>query len=188
MPVQPFNFNIADERPIELGLWDRNIPCYRCEWRSMWARLTIASDRTLLFKPPFGGEELEVAVVYYRGGYVIEEYKPNGKALRVRLEISRAIKCPDILAHLSGFKTVQQALTEPGAVERFLSSDKAERVRKTFMPMQILDTSAAGLKAREIPHPTTVAHLHPSRTMERQRRARSTRSVRRRFALGPEQF
>lgn len=148
--VQPFNFNIADERPIELGLWNKQIPCYRSEWRTVFARTTLLEDRTLLFKPPFGDPELEVSVIYYRGGYVIEEYAPSGKDLRIKLEISRAIKCPDILTHLSGFKTVQAALAEAGAVEHFFPSSPstAAKIRATFMPMQVLDTTPAGLRVR----------------------------------------
>ncbi|KAK3699703.1 hypothetical protein LTR37_016308 [Vermiconidia calcicola] len=105
MTVQPFNFNIADERPID--------------------------------------------VVYHRAGYEIEEYDEPGKETRLRLEMSRAIKCPDILTHLTGFKSVQQALTQSGAVERCLPPDKAAMVRRTFMPMQILDTTIPGLEARK---------------------------------------
>lgn len=146
--VQPFNFNVADERPIEIALWDNSIPSYRVEWRTLWYRTSLTQDRTLLFTPPFGKSQLEVSVIYYKGGYIIEEYQPAGRNLRIRLEISRAIKCPDILTHLSGFKTVQAALVEPGAVERFLPPEKAEKIRRTFMPMQILDTSPGGLAAR----------------------------------------
>ncbi|KAK5174896.1 uncharacterized protein LTR77_000032 [Saxophila tyrrhenica] len=144
--VQPFNFNVADERPIELALWDANIPCYRVEWRTLVSHTTLTSDHTLLFKPPFGSAEREVSVLYYRGGYVIEEYKPSGRELRIRLEISRAIKCPDILTHLAGFKTVQAALTESGALERFLPDqpENVQRIRRTFMHMQALDTTPRG--------------------------------------------
>jgi glutathione synthase len=148
--VQPFNFNVADERPIEIGLWEYDIPCYRVEWATISERTTLTDDRTLLFRPPFGETELEVSVIYYRGGYIIEEYKPEGKALRIKLEISKAIKVPDILTHLAGFKTVQEALTRPGAVERFLPADAAKKIRGTFMlPMQVLDTSPEGLEARK---------------------------------------
>lgn len=150
MPVQPYNFNIADERPVELSLWDHGIPCYRCEWRAALDRTTLTSDRTLLFHPTLGHEEVEISVIYYRAGYVMKEYGEHGMRVRVQCELSRAIKCPDILTNITNFKVVQQALSQPGGVERFLSPDKAERVRKTFMPMQMLDTSAEGLRARRI--------------------------------------
>ena len=150
MPVQPYNFNIADERPIEYGLRDFGIPCYRCEWRAALDRTTLAEDRTLLFRPTFAQTEYEVTVVYYRAGYAAEEYRDLGMEARLRFELSRAIKSPDVLTNLTTFKAVQQALTQPGAVERFVPAEKAEKVRKTFMPMLTMDSSPAGLEARAI--------------------------------------
>lgn len=43
----------------------------------------------------------------------------------------------------------QEALTRPEAVERLLPAEQAARVRQTFVPMQVLDTSAEGLAARK---------------------------------------
>ena len=150
MTVQPHNFNIADERPIEYGLWDSSVACYRCEWHTLLQRTTLTKDRGLLFCPTLGTTELEVSVIYYRGGYDAAEYRDLSKETRVRCEMSRAIKCPDILTHLTTFKAVQQALTQPGAVERFLPLEKAESIRKTFMPIKVLDSSLAGLEVRKI--------------------------------------
>lgn len=150
MPVQPYNFNIADERPIELGLWQAGIPCYRCEWRAGLDRTTLTDDRTLLFRPTLGPQEVEISVIYYRAGYAASEYLEPGMQARVRFELSRAIKCPDILTNITNFKAVQAALSQPGELERFLPVAKAKKVRKTFMPMQVLDTSTAGLEARRI--------------------------------------
>lgn len=154
MIVQPFNFNIADERPIEYALWEAGIPCYRCEWYSVLERTTLTDGRTLMYRP-FGAEyDLEVTVVYYRAGYEAAEYDDHGKETRLRLEMSRAIKCPDVMTHLTTFKAVQQALTQAGALERLLSrsnyAGRVEDIRGTFMPMYALDTSAAGLESRKI--------------------------------------
>lgn len=124
MIVQPTNFNIADERPIEHALWARNIPCYRCEWQDVLSHTRLDNDtKTLLFHPPNKQEPLQVSVIYYRAGYQPHEYLhiPSGMECRLRLELSRAIKCPDIATHLTTCKTVQQALTRDGVVERFLS-------------------------------------------------------------------
>lgn len=151
IPVQSFNFNIADERPIQYGLLGAGTPCYRCEWQRLLERTTLHDDNTLLYHPPVGGEVLEVTVIYYRAGYEAFEYDEQGRAARLRLEMSRAIKCPDVLTHMTNMKAVQQALSAPGALQRFLlEHDKCEALRKTFMPMQILDVSVEGLKAREI--------------------------------------
>lgn len=150
MPVQPYNFNIADERPIELGLWEAGIPCYRCEWRAALDRTTLTDGRTLIFRPVLGPEEVEISVIYYRAGYAAEEYRESGMQARIRFELSRAIKCPDILTNITNFKAVQAALGQEGELERFLPVAKAKKVRKTFMPMQILDTSPSGIEARRI--------------------------------------
>ncbi|EME89628.1 uncharacterized protein MYCFIDRAFT_32276 [Pseudocercospora fijiensis CIRAD86] len=132
MIVQPENFNIADERPIEYSLWEnKNIPCYRCEWHKVLSQTTLTPDRTLLFRNTF-----EVTTIYYRAGYEPSEYMDNERNPRLHLELSRAIKCPDILTHLTTFKSVQAALTQPGTLDLFLPSTSTHSIRKTFMPMQ----------------------------------------------------
>jgi len=151
MPVEPFNFNIADERPIEYGLWDADVPCYRCNWLDITERTTLTEDRTLRFRPALDTNiELEVSVVYYRAGYAAKDYDQAGQTVRLTLELSRAIKCPDVLTHLTTFKVVQQALTQPDVVERFLPLESVATVRQTFVPMLPLDASPAGLSARKI--------------------------------------
>lgn len=62
--------------------------------------------------------------------------------MRLMLERSRAVKCPDIATHLSGTKKVQQVLSQPGALERFFpgQSSVVEQVRATFTGLYSLDT------------------------------------------------
>jgi hypothetical protein len=62
----------------------------------------------------------EVSVAYIRTGYEAGEHGDEGIEARVRIESSRAINCPSVLAQLAGFKKVQQALAGDGAVERVL--------------------------------------------------------------------
>ncbi|KAK4569606.1 hypothetical protein LTR86_003369 [Recurvomyces mirabilis] len=156
MVVQPFNFNVADERPIEYGLWeDGKIPCYRCEWQDVLSYIRLGPHRELLYRPSNTAKEFEVSVVYYRAGYDLREYMDDaGVETRFTLEMSRAIKCPDVLGHLIGFKSVQRALSEVGVVERFLRSeqnrDQAGALRSTFMAMSALDDSSEGRQARVI--------------------------------------
>lgn len=149
MIVQGKNFNIADERPIEYGLIERDVKCFRCEWNEVLERTSLAAPQsTLFYTYPWSGDRFEVSVVYYRAGYEAVEYHDAGKAVRLQLEQSRAIKCPDVLTHIMTFKIVQAALTAPGVVERFLRDDEAAAVRSTFMHMQVLDTSPSGHEAR----------------------------------------
>lgn len=138
MVVQHANFNIADERPIEYGLWDRHIRCYRCEWSAVLGQTQLLPDRTLVFQPSLASGECEVAVVYYRAGYDAAEYGESGQQTRFRLELARSIKCPDVLTHLTTLKVVQRALAE--AVPKGDSSaiDVPMEVSRTFMQMHSL--------------------------------------------------
>ncbi|TVY12939.1 Glutathione synthetase large chain [Lachnellula arida] len=158
--VQPRNFNIADERPIEYALWDHNIPTFRVELLSpgVLAQTSLALTRELLYHPPShpaAAGPLEVSVVYLRAGFEAEEYSgPGGgeaREARVRIELSRAVKCPSILSHLTTFKKVQQALAVPGVLQRFLSSAaEVAGIASTFARLYPMDTSAAGLEARKL--------------------------------------
>ena len=146
MITQPINFNVADERPMEYGLQGRGIACYRCNWQDVLEQTTLCDDRTLLFHRT--GVSFEVSLVYYRAGYEAGEYDLPGRETRLRLELSRAIKCPDILTHLTTFKVVQLALAAPGVLERFLSQEAADALRPTFMDMHALSSSEALAIAR----------------------------------------
>lgn len=104
-------------------------------------------------------------MVYQRAGYEAGEYNKTGWDARLQLEKSTAIKCPSVLGHLTTFKKVQQALTEPGALERFLSPSEVARIRETFVPVHRLDESTEGLEARRIacdPKRSTNYILKPS--------------------------
>lgn len=155
--VQPHNFNIADERPIEYALWEREepVPTYRLNWGDDILQFTTLTDtRELLFHPPWlkAEDPVEVSVVYLRAGYETHEYDLTGRQARLRLEISSAIKCPSILSHISTLKKVQQALTAPGELEKFLSSEKAARIRETFAMIHPLNHTREGLYARKLVH------------------------------------
>ncbi|KAK4892728.1 hypothetical protein LTR27_008827 [Elasticomyces elasticus] len=149
MIVQPENFNIADERPMEYGLF----ACYRCEWRDVLTRTQLGLDRELLFQPSGSGKgkTFEVSVVYYRAGYDVEEYceEIGGRGIRLMLELSRAIKCPDVKMHLVGMKSVQCALAASGVLGRFLPDSRhVDEVKETFAEMHALDSSPTGLEVR----------------------------------------
>ncbi|KAK4507290.1 hypothetical protein PRZ48_001025 [Zasmidium cellare] len=149
MIVQGVNFNIADERPIEYGLADKRVPCYRCEWFDAMGRTFLQGDATLIFDNPFSGEQFEVSVIYYRAGYECKEYRGRGSDIRLHLEQSRAIKCPDLLTHLMTFKITQAALAKQGVIGRYLSSQDATRIRDTFMPMHAMDGSEDAHRLRQ---------------------------------------
>ncbi|XRM36799.1 hypothetical protein ABZX51_000289 [Aspergillus tubingensis] len=154
--VQPDNFNVADEVPIEYALWDRDVPVptYRVEWgHDVLGRTCLGGNRELLFYPHLQGEgskPVEISVVYLRAGLEVHEYDAVGIECRVRLEQSRAIKCPSVLGHVLTFKKVQQAIMGLGVLERFLNSEeKVKVIRDTFVGMYPMDgNSEEGRYAR----------------------------------------
>ncbi|KAJ1971287.1 Glutathione synthetase [Dimargaris xerosporica] len=91
----------------------------------------------------------EVAVVYYRTCYAPTDYASSADwETRLIVEQSRAIKAPTVAYQLAGTKKVQQVLTEPGVLERFIpNSDDCARVRACFTGLYPLDDSSLGLAA-----------------------------------------
>ncbi|KAL9608117.1 MAG: hypothetical protein Q9167_007024 [Letrouitia subvulpina] len=161
--VQPNNVNICDERPLEEHLWGYDIPTYRLEFKQEILDATsLTSTRELLFHGSLLHNPLEISVVYMRAGYDEHEYHdPTGIAARVRLESSRAIKCPSLLSHLTTFKKVQQELSTPGTLERFLPAPEAAKLSKTFMPMYPLDEfSSLGQRGRALALDAATAARH----------------------------
>ncbi|KAI1098064.1 glutathione synthase [Jackrogersella minutella] len=153
MTVQPNNVNVCDERPIEYALSECEPPVvlYRVQFSDeVIQKCTLGTNRELLFQPNAESEAIEISVVYQRAGYDSHEYDQQGVHTRYLLERSQAIKCPTILSHIVGFKKVQQELTRPRVLERFLTPEAAGILRQTFIPQYPLDTSTEGIKAEEI--------------------------------------
>lgn len=68
---------------------------------------------------------------------------------RILIERSRAIKCPNIQLHITGAKIVQQVLSEPNTVERFIKNKEVvDRLRATFVDIHAINV-------------TTISHLIP---------------------------
>lgn len=152
MTVQGRNVNICDERPIEYAMseLDYPIPFYRVSFNEVLKHCTLGRNRQLLFQSSPRSPPLEISVVYHRAGYDEDEYDSGGIEARYLLERSRAIKCPTILSHISGFKKIQQELTRPGVLERYLPPEKCSLLRKTFMLIHPLDASPEGLMTRKV--------------------------------------
>ncbi|XP_035826153.1 glutathione synthetase-like [Aplysia californica] len=64
---------------------------------------------------------------------------------RLKCELSRAIKCPSVQLQLTGAKKIQQELTRPGALERFVSDPQVvNTIRDTFADQYSLDLNQEG--------------------------------------------
>lgn len=62
------------------------------------------------------------------------------------MERSRAVKCPDVATQLVGTKKVQQELSRPRVLEKFLpdQADAVSRIRETFTGLYSLDIGEEG--------------------------------------------
>ena len=105
---------------------------------------SVSASRALLIAPASPGlnvDPVEISVVYYRAGYVPRDYaSPADYATRALLESSRAVQCPSLALQLAGAKKVQEVLTRPGILERFLAPEEgAAAVRESWVRMWSLD-------------------------------------------------
>ncbi|XP_057683174.1 glutathione synthetase [Corythoichthys intestinalis] len=136
--------NILDQRYIENELWKRNIVTIRKSFEDV-SKSGELDDNKRLFV-----DCQEVAVVYFRNGYMPQNYKSEQDwETRLMMEFSMAVKCPDISTHLAGTKKVQQVLAQPGVVERFFPNQPqvVEQIRATFAGLYTLDMGAEGDKS-----------------------------------------
>ena len=115
----------------------------------------VSESRTLRINLPGllpgGARSVEISTVYFRAGYTPKDYPtPAHYATRHVLERSAAIKCPSIQLQLAGGKKVQEVLTQPGLLERFLPEEPTELLRSSWMGMWGLnrDGDAGIQKAR----------------------------------------
>jgi glutathione synthase len=82
--------------------------------------------------------------VYFRAGYNPSDYTtPRSYEVRRLLERSLAIKCPSIPLQLAGAKKVQQVLTQPGILERFLCDEEKWGSDHTFGPGELDELRAS---------------------------------------------
>ncbi|KAH0619041.1 hypothetical protein JD844_018646 [Phrynosoma platyrhinos] len=120
---------------------DRNIRVIRRRFKDVFEKASLDNDRRL----HIDGEE--VAVVYYREGYVPKNYNKQNWEARLLLEKSRAVKCPDIATQLVGTKKVQQELSRPGMLERFLpNKPEADEEGDKMVAVAIADPDRFVLK------------------------------------------
>ncbi|KAI1233299.1 Glutathione synthetase, partial [Lamprotornis superbus] len=133
--VEEVQRNIFDQRCVENELWNRNIRVVRKRFRDVFEQGSLDASRRLYM------DGQEVAVVYYREGYVPQVYDQQNWEARLLLERSRAVKCPDIATQLAGTKKVQQELSRPGMLEKLLPGhpEAVARIRATFAGLYSLD-------------------------------------------------
>lgn len=88
----------------------------------------------------------EIGLVYFRSGYAPSDFvSEQDWENRLTLEISYAIKAPNLLTQLSGTKKIQQLLTDPKILKEFLSdTESLDHLLPTFVKIYPLDSSVLG--------------------------------------------
>jgi glutathione synthase len=156
--VQEGETNMVDQRLLEFALWEHHgIPVVRLSLAQANEQITVSDTGALLLKQGSSSEIDEIAVVYYRAGYAPTDY-PDGDdgvewTARLKLEQSRAAKCPSLGYHLAGTKKVQQELARPGVLERFFPNDtkKVTAMRTCFAGLYSMgdDATAEDVQAAQ---------------------------------------
>ncbi|XP_062871139.1 glutathione synthetase [Trichomycterus rosablanca] len=139
--VEDVQRNIYDHRYVENELWSRNIPVIRRQFEDVSRRGSLDQNKKLFV------DGQEVAIVYFRNGYVPQNYKTEQSwEARLMMERSCAVKCPDISTHLVGTKKVQQELARPGVLESFFLDEPGTvaEIRATFAGLYTLDMGEEG--------------------------------------------
>lgn len=146
--------NELDHRKLEMALFRHGIVSLR---RSL-GQLSACSPEKLLeacCSPNASAQALvvdghEITVAYFRTGYWPCNYEPSDACWRVReaIERSEAVKCPSVPAQLAGMKKVQQLLSVPTELRRFLpEAGRAEHLERCFARMGDPSEESAEAKA-----------------------------------------
>ncbi|KAG9463136.1 hypothetical protein GDO78_022323 [Eleutherodactylus coqui] len=142
--VENVQRNIFDHRYIENELWNRNIKVIRRRLTDVYERGSLDDKKCLHV------DGYEVAVAYFRTGYMPQDYTEQAWEARLMMERSKAVKCPDIATQLVGTKKVQQELSRPLVLEKFLPDqpEAVSRIRETFAGLYSLDIVRGGLDGK----------------------------------------
>ncbi|CEG46252.1 glutathione synthetase [Plasmopara halstedii] len=140
--VQPNEANAIDQRWIEYNLWEhhkvRVLRRTLAEVNAHGKLVDRNGNRTLEL------DGREVSVVYFRSAYTPSDYPTEHEwAARTLIERSYAIKCPSIAYHLAGTKKVQQVLSQPTVLRRFMSEEEAQELEMSFTELYGLEKESA---------------------------------------------
>ncbi|XP_040575925.1 glutathione synthetase isoform X2 [Lepeophtheirus salmonis] len=148
--VEDITYNICDQRLLQFKIQELapEIKIIRKTLTQVFNEGKLGSSKKELFF-----QDQEVALVYFRCGYSPCQY-PSDDEWKARLMIERslAIKCPSIYYHLAGTKKVQQELSVPGVLERFLGKDNPniQEIRKLFAGLYPLNLNEEGDRTLEM--------------------------------------
>ncbi|KAJ1340112.1 hypothetical protein BSLG_005282 [Batrachochytrium salamandrivorans] len=117
-------------QPVEFNIFDQR-----------WIEYTVR-----------GNGKDEVAVVYFRAGYTPRDYPTENEwSARTLLELSDAIKCPNIAYHLAGSKRYSKLWQHLEFLNSIvLGFEYVETLKSTFTGLYPLDETVEGIAALEM--------------------------------------
>jgi glutathione synthase len=152
--TQPGECNLGDQRILEMELFnEHNIKIEFMTLKDISTNSRLNSNGGLIIKPLgssmdadtdasyadntsniLSNDEKDVSLVYYRAGYSPDDY-PTEIEWNSRIFIEKAynvIKCPSVAYQLVGTKKIQQSLFEDKILNKFLSDENSNLLRKSF--------------------------------------------------------
>ncbi|KAL4655309.1 glutathione synthetase [Arapaima gigas] len=134
--VEDVQRNIFDHRCVENELWKRNVPVIRKTFDDVFKTGLLDQEKKLFVLVP-------CAVLC--GSFLCCVFLQNWE-VRLMMERSQAVKCPNIQTHLAGVKKVQQVLAQPGVLEKFFPNEPeaVAQIRATFAGLYALDVGEQG--------------------------------------------
>ncbi|AAS51510.1 ACR284Cp [Eremothecium gossypii ATCC 10895] len=147
--VQRGERNVVDQRILEYNLFERQgVKSVRLMLHEVHERTRLDPITKRLYLTSTGQE---IAVVYFRTCYSPQDFASEQDwKNRLSLELSYAIKAPNLLTQLSGTKKVQQLLSEEAVLAKFLPADRRSDIGATFVNLYPLDDSPLGKEGKRL--------------------------------------
>ena len=117
--VQNGEKNLFDQRSIENELWDKHeVKSVRLTLNEVAQKCTTAENGDISY------EGKKISLFYFRACYTEKDYidEESWKG-REMIELSTAIKCPNINTFLTTFKVFQYELTKPDVLKKYLTDE-----------------------------------------------------------------
>ena len=151
--------NYFDQVYLEKKLWENwGIPVVRASLMQVYERGFINERGCLIY------QNQEISVVYMRAGYSPDHYQSESEwKARELIDLSRAIKTPNIFYHLAGTKRVQQCLADKATLSKFIAQDKVDLVSKYFTDLYGFDSELPDELLREVQRAPQNFVLKPQR-------------------------
>ena len=138
--VTPQERNICDQNALISAIHQQcpSLPIYLKTFQQLTLELIYDEKTSKIF---LKSTNEEIALVYFRAGYIPDHYIDESCwNVREIIEKSLAIKCPTIRSQLAGCKIVQEYLTRPGIVEKYVAEmEFVTKIRSTFAQMFTFD-------------------------------------------------